>query len=227
MHKKKSPRIYTSMHSGGFEPAKLTYTRLEDNPIRHRGGRSRYINPSSSHPQKATAVHFFPPIDMQHPTPRGSEHRMRTVCVLSRLSGISTRLSPAQPVSSPSVAMPLPRETKALSVVTSYHIYETGITFCETSKATCGHARVHANRDEHEEGEYAYMHASTERTRVLYLPEEGRKKIWQQGREQKQKTQTKRYKKKNANKVPGIYVCIVSVLVLIVFMFFFFSRLGI
>ena len=25
------------MHSGGFELAKLTYTRLEDNLIRHRG----------------------------------------------------------------------------------------------------------------------------------------------------------------------------------------------
>ena len=35
-HKKKSPRIYTSMHSGGFELTKLTYTRLEDNLIRHR-----------------------------------------------------------------------------------------------------------------------------------------------------------------------------------------------
>ena len=30
VHKKKSPRIYTSMHSGGFELTKLTYTRLED-----------------------------------------------------------------------------------------------------------------------------------------------------------------------------------------------------
>ena len=39
VHKKKSPRIYTSMHSGGFELTKLTYTRLEDNMIRHRGDR--------------------------------------------------------------------------------------------------------------------------------------------------------------------------------------------
>ena len=39
MHKKKSPRIYTSMHSGGFELTKLTYTRLEDNLIRHPGDR--------------------------------------------------------------------------------------------------------------------------------------------------------------------------------------------
>ena len=37
--KKKSPRTYTSMHSGGFKPTKLTYTRLEDNLIRHRGDR--------------------------------------------------------------------------------------------------------------------------------------------------------------------------------------------
>ena len=35
--KKKSPQIYTSMHSGGL--TKLTYTRLEDNLIRHRGDR--------------------------------------------------------------------------------------------------------------------------------------------------------------------------------------------
>ena len=39
MHKKKSPRTYTSMHSGGFELTKLTYTRLGDNLIRHRGDR--------------------------------------------------------------------------------------------------------------------------------------------------------------------------------------------
>ena len=32
VHKKKSPRIDTSMHSGGLDLAKLTYTRLEDNP---------------------------------------------------------------------------------------------------------------------------------------------------------------------------------------------------
>ena len=39
VRKKKSPRIYTSMHLGGFELTKLTYTRLEDNLIRHRGDR--------------------------------------------------------------------------------------------------------------------------------------------------------------------------------------------
>ena len=37
--KKKSPRLDTSMHSGGFELTKLTYTRLEDNLIRHLGDR--------------------------------------------------------------------------------------------------------------------------------------------------------------------------------------------
>ena len=42
VHKKKSPRIYTSMHSGGFELTKLAYTRLEDNLIRHRGDRLYY-----------------------------------------------------------------------------------------------------------------------------------------------------------------------------------------
>ena len=39
IHKKKSQRIYTSMHSAGLELTKLTYTRLEDNLIRHRGDR--------------------------------------------------------------------------------------------------------------------------------------------------------------------------------------------
>ena len=39
VYKKKSQRIYTSMHSPGLELTKLTYTRLEDNLIRHRGDR--------------------------------------------------------------------------------------------------------------------------------------------------------------------------------------------
>ena len=41
VHKKKSQRIYTSMHLAGLEHTKLTYTRLGDNLIRHRG--DRYI----------------------------------------------------------------------------------------------------------------------------------------------------------------------------------------
>ena len=39
VHKTKSQRIYTSMHSAGLELTKLTYTRLEDNLIPHRGDR--------------------------------------------------------------------------------------------------------------------------------------------------------------------------------------------
>ena len=39
VHKKKSQRIYTSMHSAGLELTKLTYTRLEDNLTRHPGDR--------------------------------------------------------------------------------------------------------------------------------------------------------------------------------------------
>ena len=39
VHKKKSPRMDTSMHSGD---SKLTYTRLEDNLMRHRGDRLGY-----------------------------------------------------------------------------------------------------------------------------------------------------------------------------------------
>ena len=39
--KKKSQRIYTSIHSAGLELMKLTNTRLEDNLIRHRGDHVR------------------------------------------------------------------------------------------------------------------------------------------------------------------------------------------
>ena len=39
VHKKKSNRIYTSMHSAGLELTKLAYTRLEFNLIRHWGDR--------------------------------------------------------------------------------------------------------------------------------------------------------------------------------------------
>ena len=39
MHKIMSQRVYTSMHSAGLELTKQTYTRLEDNLIRHRGDR--------------------------------------------------------------------------------------------------------------------------------------------------------------------------------------------
>ena len=39
VHNKKSQQIYTSMHSAGLELTKPTYTRLEDNLIRHRGDR--------------------------------------------------------------------------------------------------------------------------------------------------------------------------------------------
>ena len=42
VRKKKSPRFYTNMHSGGFELMKLTCTRLEDNLVRRRGDR-QYI----------------------------------------------------------------------------------------------------------------------------------------------------------------------------------------
>ena len=44
VRKKKSPRIYTSMHSAGLELTKRTYTRLEDSLIRHRGDR-HHVHP--------------------------------------------------------------------------------------------------------------------------------------------------------------------------------------
>ena len=43
VHKKKSSRIYTSMHSVGLDLTKLAYTRLEDNLIHHWGDRSKYV----------------------------------------------------------------------------------------------------------------------------------------------------------------------------------------
>ena len=43
VHKKESLRNFTSMHSAGLELTKLTYTRLEDNLICHRGDRSIYV----------------------------------------------------------------------------------------------------------------------------------------------------------------------------------------
>ena len=39
VHQKKSQRIYTSMHSAGLYVTILTYTRLENNLICHRGDR--------------------------------------------------------------------------------------------------------------------------------------------------------------------------------------------
>ena len=48
VHKKKSLRICTSMHSARLELTKLTYTSLEDNLIRHRGDRRcvwKYVTP--------------------------------------------------------------------------------------------------------------------------------------------------------------------------------------
>ena len=48
VRKKKSSRIYTSMHLVGFQHTKLTYTRLEDNLIRHRGRPVGYTPMASS-----------------------------------------------------------------------------------------------------------------------------------------------------------------------------------
>ena len=42
------------MHSGGFELTKLTYTRLEDNLIRHRG--DRYIHCSDTRHHRLTII---------------------------------------------------------------------------------------------------------------------------------------------------------------------------
>ena len=62
VHKKKSQRIYTSMHSAGLELTKLTYTRLEDNLIRHRGDRS---------------TTYFQVSGLSHPTHHPTDRRLR------------------------------------------------------------------------------------------------------------------------------------------------------
>ena len=60
VHKKKSQRFYTSMHSRGLELTKLTYTRLEDNLIRHRGDRSTLLSTSSSYEVSSTNPWMMP-----------------------------------------------------------------------------------------------------------------------------------------------------------------------
>ena len=56
VQKKKSPRFYTSMHSGEFELTKLTYTRLEDNLARHRGDRMYMLCCCSTTSQECTHI---------------------------------------------------------------------------------------------------------------------------------------------------------------------------
>ena len=66
VHKKKSQRIYTSMHSAGLELAKLTYTRLEDNLIRHRGD-SLYLADDlcSDHDSPVSLLRLFVDVHVQ------------------------------------------------------------------------------------------------------------------------------------------------------------------
>ena len=54
VHKKKSQRIYTNMHSAGLELTKLTCARLEDNLIRHRG--DRYVQHCSKQKRAVNEV---------------------------------------------------------------------------------------------------------------------------------------------------------------------------
>ena len=60
VHKKKSQRIYTSMHSAGLELTKLTYTRLEDNLIRRRGDRILEPDPKA---YRFTALNWVPALN--------------------------------------------------------------------------------------------------------------------------------------------------------------------
>ena len=60
VHKKKSQRFYASLHSAGLELTKLTYTRLEDNLIRHRGDR---LHTEKRHYEKLGAWDVYELID--------------------------------------------------------------------------------------------------------------------------------------------------------------------
>ena len=81
VHKKKSPRIYTSMHSERFELTKLTYTRLEDNLIRHRGDRLT-LYPSE-------AITYFEKIENANPV---TKIKM-TASVYVNMSKCNTRMA--------------------------------------------------------------------------------------------------------------------------------------
>ena len=59
VHKKKSQRIYTSKHSAGLELTKLTYTRLEDNLIRHRGDRCTTLDYTRTGYVRVVHVFFY------------------------------------------------------------------------------------------------------------------------------------------------------------------------
>ena len=61
VHKKKSQRIYTSMHSAGLKLTKLTYARLEDNLIRHRGDRSLVSSPDPATTDLSRRCGVYPP----------------------------------------------------------------------------------------------------------------------------------------------------------------------
>ena len=60
--------MYTSMHSAGLELTKLTYTRLEDNLIRHRGDRMSII---------FRWHHFSTPRGIQHDKGNSENKRQR------------------------------------------------------------------------------------------------------------------------------------------------------
>ena len=75
VHKKKSQRIYTSMHSAGLELTKLTYTRLEDNLIRHRGDRLIPARPWQNYPfLKNCRPHPTRSITFSYDSPGPSRH---------------------------------------------------------------------------------------------------------------------------------------------------------
>ena len=80
VHKKKSLRIYTSMHSGGLELTKLTYSKHKDNLLHHRGDRLDYIyffkrnshnrvHPEARWPKPGTPFHASPRAPSYWPTP--------------------------------------------------------------------------------------------------------------------------------------------------------------
>ena len=60
VHKKESQRIHTNMHSAGLELTKLTYTRLEDNLIAHRGDGCDGMPENSVRQEQVGALSFEP-----------------------------------------------------------------------------------------------------------------------------------------------------------------------
>ena len=100
VHKKKSPRIYTSMHSAGFEVTKLTYTTLENNLIRHRGDghASMPTKAVGNPPFKHSAISLLlVPLQDVHFELMHSSHN-RQICPLKGVNSFRTKIELSRPL---------------------------------------------------------------------------------------------------------------------------------